>query len=712
MRGVSMGCYKYHKVTVILFAGAALTVIPHAGNTIALADTGPKHMTLEEIVVTDSVTSESTSVVGTKTIEKGKNTTIPDAIRDEPDITMSRRAVVGDTKDTISIRGLSANRIELDINGRPVNAAGVVGGYYIDWGTIPLDNIEKIEIIRGGSSALYGNNNLGGVINVITKKPTETPTLTLYGNVSTADGLNLAQNYRFSHSYKIGAFGYSLGGSYQNADAFLWNNDFEGKNFNINTEIDMPLDGLMSFGMQYSENNRGFIVNNRRSNDPDNPGFYQKINADYPLSFGENLAPPFGRAYFSAPGAISDKTKYYLDFGYEQPVGDGVIDFKVYKNIEDRDEKNYSMVGLVPGYQAGTLVLDQSVESDRSYGSSIKTTVQLGAHELVGGIQYKVLSYCDITINYIDSVYNGRPNTSSKPSQETKMVGYFVQDTWDITDSFILTAGLRYDTYDLEPLNGADLEELSDETFAPKLTGTYAFTDADTLTASIYQSNRTPGLPEMYWWANGRTQGDPSLEPEKNNAAELIYQHQFSPATRTRLSSYYYDIDDYIMFRFDPDWRGVYNVDQVQIYGASIEQELGLTSWLSAKASLTYQESEKEGDTFDTARLTDELDFFPQWKASLGLEFKLPYQAVLTTDFHYSSDRTGIYAYTSSLGNTEKKLVTVDSSLICDVNLKVPVFERGELSLFVQNLFDTDYEETYGYPLPGILAGTSFKWTF
>lgn len=49
----------------------------------------------------------------------------------------------------------------------------------IDWSTIPLDNIEKVEVIRGGSVARYGNNALGGVINVITKKPTETPTATL-----------------------------------------------------------------------------------------------------------------------------------------------------------------------------------------------------------------------------------------------------------------------------------------------------------------------------------------------------------------------------------------------------------------------------------------------------------------------------------------------------------------------------------------------------
>ena len=703
---------KNSRAWLIAFSMATLSVsspLPFAGN--AQGETALTHMTLEEINITDSAIPDTTSVVDTNAIEKGNNTTIPDAIKDEPDITISQRASIGDTKDIIAIRGLSTNRIELDINGRSVNAAGVVGGYYIDWGTIPLDNIEKIEIIRGGSSALYGNNNLGGVINVITKAPTEKPETSISGNLASGSGLDLAQDYRITHSYKIGAVGYSLGASYQKADAFLWNNDFEGKNFNIATTIDMPLKGSLSLGMQYAESIRGYIVNNRKSTDPDNPGFYQKINSAYPLSFGENLAPPFGRAFTSGVDSNSDKTKYYLDLGYKQPIGIAMAEFKIYKNIEDREEKNYSVAGLVSGYGSGTLVLDQSVASDRSYGSSLQVTVPLDKHEIIGGIQYKNLSYGDITVNYIDPIYNGRPDPSSKPSQEANMIGYFIQDTWEISDKFVLTPGLRYDTYDLQPLNGATIKELTNESLTPKLTGTYSITKGDKVTASLYQAVRTPGLPEMYWWANGATLGNPTLEPEKNSAADLIYQHNFSPNALMRISTYYYDIKDFIIFRNDPNWRGVYNIDNVKLYGASIEQRMVLSSWMSARASLTYQMSKKDGDTFDTAHLTDQLDFLPQWKASVGTEFKLPYRSTLLADFHFSGDRTGIYAYTNSAG-VNKKLVTVDSSLTCDLDLKIPVTEHGQVDIFVKNLFNVTYEEVYGYPLPGIMIGTGFKWTF
>lgn len=100
-----------------------------------------KHLTMEEIIVTDEVLTEpAETVFDVKSIEKGKNITIPDVLKNEPDIDIKRRASVGDTGDILAIRGLSANRIMLNINGRPVNAAGVAGGHYIDWGTIPLDN--------------------------------------------------------------------------------------------------------------------------------------------------------------------------------------------------------------------------------------------------------------------------------------------------------------------------------------------------------------------------------------------------------------------------------------------------------------------------------------------------------------------------------------------------------------------------------------------
>lgn len=676
---------------------------------------GTKHLTLDEIIVTGDTTDEPmVDQVGVKKIEKGKNINIPDVLEGEPDIDIKRRALIGDTTDSVGIRGFSSNRIMLNINGRPVNACGVVGGYYIDWSTLPLDNIEKIEIIKGGSSVQYGNNALGGVVNLITKKPTKKPTLTFFGTYGGGD-IDSIQNYRLTHTYKVGPLGYSLAGSYQKADPYLWNNDFEGKNFASSLYLDMPFNGQLTFGLQYTNSKRGFIRANRISSDPTSPSFYRKINSDFPLAFGETFSPYSGSAFTPGPGANWDKTKLYLDLGYSQPFGDALLEVKFYQNHEDREEKNYSSSAVNSSYSDGKLVLDRDVGSDRSYGGSAQLRKPFGDHEVLMGVEHKVLAYGDTTVNYVDMVYNNaawvsRDDLSFKPSSEGICWGYYLQDTWRISPRFMLTGGVRYDNYKNKPINGSTLPSLDDDALTPKLTATYRVTTKDAITASLYQALRTPGLPESYWWAEGATKGEPTLKPEKNNAAELIYQHNLGKKDFVRLSTYYYSVDDYIIFRFDPSWRGVYNIDKATLYGASLDGRTTLTSWLALNLALTWQHSKKEGDPYDTSGLSDEIDYLPDWKASAGLEFKLPHKSVLNLTLRYVGERQTIYAYKSGWPAQDHfKLVDLDSFVTLGFNFKIPVGKHVELSCYGENLLGEDYQEQYGYPMPGMIIGASLK---
>jgi outer membrane receptor protein involved in Fe transport len=702
----------YAVVVALLLSGSTLSF----GDDADKDNEGQKHLTLEEIVIIVTAVPDPTAIeVGARKIEQGKNVTIPDVIKAEPDIDLKRRALIGDTTDNMSIRGFSGNRIMLNIDGRPVNAAGVVGGYYIDWGTIPLDNIERIELIRGGSSVRYGNNALGGVINVVTKRPTGSPTLSLWGNYGGGDGLNPIQNYRAAHTYKIGPFGYSVAGSYQKADDFLWNNDFEGKNLAASLFLDMPLRGLATFGFQYANSKRGFIRENRLSDNPDDPAFHKKINPDYPLSFGEEINPYSGSAFMPGPGANWNKTKYYFDFGYSQPIHDALLDFRFYKNFEDRREKNYSSSDVNYFYPDGELVLDRDVASDRSYGASLELHKPLRNHELLTGLEYKVLAYGDTDTNRVDLTYNNAPwvtpgSLSYKASSEGIAWGYYVQDTWRISDRWLLTGGFRYDHYTNKSINGSTLPELKDDALTPKFAATYKIADSDTITASLYQAVRTPGLPETYWWAEGATHGEQVLKPEKNSAAELLYRHDFSKAKFLRMSAYYYNVDDYIMFRFDPNWRGAYNIDNAKIYGLSVDGRTNFADWISGNAAMTWQRSKKGEDIYDTARLSDEIDYLPEWKVGGGLEFILPHRSLLNVAVRWVGERRTIYAYSAGWPAQQYfRLVKLDPYVTADINLKIPLGEYFEFNGYVENLFNRKYEEQFGYPMPGIIAGGALK---
>lgn len=702
------GSHMYTRIAIIALI-LLLPVFCYAETTM--------NLTLDEIlVISDSITDPGATTISFKTIEQGKNITLPDVLKDEPDIDIKHRAGVGDTADTLAIRGFSGNRIMLNINDRPVNAAGVIGGYYIDWGTIPLDNIEKIELIRGGSSVRYGNNALGGVINVITKKPSDKPTFTFFANYGTGDGIDSITNERVTHTYKIEALGYSLTGSFQNSDPYLWNNDFEGKNLASTFYLEMPNKGELTVGIQYSNAERGFIRKNRLSDNPDDPAFYLKANNDYPLAFGETFSPYSGNAFLPGPGATWDKTKYYLDLGYTQPIDNGLLEFRIYKNHEDRKEKNYSSSSINYMYADGVLVLDRKVESDRSYGGNIQITMPFDSHEILAGADYKVLAYGDTTLNYLDETYNSwwAPVTGYAASQKGICWGYFAQDTWTATEQLILTAGLRYDKYHNKSINGSTVPELEDSALTPKVTLTYKLTGDDTVTASLYQSMRTPGLPETYWWAEGATWGNPVLKPEKNNAVEITYQRGSGKADYIRLSGYYYNVKDYIMFRFDPNWKGVYNIDRVIQSGISIDGQKSFSAGISGKASITWQKNKKEGDIYDAQGLSDKLDYTPEWKASARLEFRLPYESVLNITGRYVGERQTVYSY-SSYGwpsVTGFKLIKLDPYFTSDIDLKIPFMKHYELSFYAENIFVKEYEEQFGYPMTGRIIGSSIKISF
>jgi outer membrane receptor protein involved in Fe transport len=703
-------------VFTLLTGMAILNPVSSIADQTGMNGTAQKHLTLEEIIVTgDAITNPMGTKVDIKKIEKGKNINIPDVLKFEPDIDLKRRTLIGDTTDSLAIRGFTSNRVILTINGRPVNASGVVGGYYIDWSTIPLDNIEKIELIRGGSSVRYGNNALGGVVNVITKRPTEKPTLTFFGTYGGGNDIDFIHNYRLTHTFRIGPLGYSLAGSFQKADPFLWNNDFEGKNMAASINLDMPLHGQLTFGFQYADSERGFIRENRFSPDPGDPGFYEKKDNDYPLAFGETFSPYSGSAFLSGPGANWNKTKYYLDLGYSQPIRDALLELKVYKNYEDREEENYSSGDINRAYTDGQLVLDRDVESDRSYGGGLELTKPYGDHELLIGVEHKTLAYGNTTTNYVDLIYNNAPwvsigDLTFEPSSEGICWGYYIRDTWMISDRLMLTGGLRFDEYRNKSINGSTSPELEDHALIPKLTGTYRITREDTVTASAYQALRTPGLPETYWWAEGATGGKPILKPEKNNAFELLYQHELNGSGFIRLSAYYYNVDDYIIFRFNPSWRGVYNMDEARIYGASLDSRATLTDWLSGSASLTFQQSKKEGDIYDTAGLSNEIDYLPDWKASGRLKLTLPYRSVLDITLRYVGEREAIYAYSSGWPAQQYfRRVELDPYITTDINLKVQVGKHAEFSCYMENLFDEEYEEQFGYPMPGLIIGAAFK---
>ena len=139
----------------------------------------PKTTTLETIVVTTAGGYEQNiadaaatiSVITAEELEKKSYSDITDALKNVPGVFVQG----GGTNQTISIRGMGSSYTLFLIDGKPMNDGsllttnGGVQGASVNF-LPPIEAIERIEVIRGPSSSLYGSDAMGGVINIITKK--------------------------------------------------------------------------------------------------------------------------------------------------------------------------------------------------------------------------------------------------------------------------------------------------------------------------------------------------------------------------------------------------------------------------------------------------------------------------------------------------------------------------------------------------------------
>jgi len=212
-----------------------------------------------EVVVTASRYKETlssvpayTDVITEDTINNSTASNIPDLLRSSAGLHVND--VAGNKRNmTVDIRGFGEtagmNTLVL-VDGRPVNQADLSG---TDWSQIPLDRVNKIEIIRGGQgSILYGDNATGGVINIITK---EGDTLQYGAGVTAGSYTSFKENVYISNS--TDKLSYSLTGSQFFSDGYRDNSETEAKDLGMNLNF-YPTDFVkLNFSAGYHKDETG-----------------------------------------------------------------------------------------------------------------------------------------------------------------------------------------------------------------------------------------------------------------------------------------------------------------------------------------------------------------------------------------------------------------------------------------------------------------------
>jgi outer membrane receptor protein involved in Fe transport len=152
--------------------------------------------------------------------------------------------------ETARIRGATSNQTLLLIDGRPVGGAAIGTQ---DLSEIPTEQIDHVEIVRGGVSALYGPNAMGGVINVITKRALTQPT----GEAGFEVGSYGREAYRANFGSRVGPLDYFIFGDQQYESGFRDNSDARDHNVGGNAGLSMGAGGKLLFDVSSYHSNAG-----------------------------------------------------------------------------------------------------------------------------------------------------------------------------------------------------------------------------------------------------------------------------------------------------------------------------------------------------------------------------------------------------------------------------------------------------------------------
>ncbi|ORT99317.1 TonB-dependent receptor [Anaerovibrio sp. JC8] len=625
---------------------------------------------------------------------KGEVKSVPELLRGTAGIQIQEKPVSGAEDQSVKLRGHDSRRFIVLVDGVPQKNSGVMGGSYFTWDAMPMDIIEKIEIIKGAKSFKYGQTD-GGVINIITKR-------TNGGSLKVAVGSTKLRQTAFNYRGSADKLDFGINYLYESQDAYLRNADYGNKLFGLNLAYHFSKTDSIRVNYQHNRTHVGRVVKNEPGEAGYNPYYPTTLFGD---AFG-NDTQGMPNPIMPGDGSHAIATGNRFDITYESKRDNGSDLLTYWKNNEDLHE-----VKVVNG----ATVYDRHNSSDKSSGYIYRGTQVLDdKHELAFGGEYTRFRY-----GY--GWYNGvQPGFAQNlyPSQKADVWGLYVGDTWTMDKRWTLEYGLRYDTMhaDRDDARGARMKPYSDSGFSPKLTATVKNDDKTTTSFSINRIWRSPSMAEFYWYYQGPAMGamnhnaEAELKPEKGWGYDLSVAHSFSDKYDTKVSLYYQNFSSFIQFLHTRPFN-VYMLSGVKIWGFEWENSYKFDDYSSVYLNYTNQHTSKDGTkNYDKVALSDELDYRPRHMLSLGYQFKRDSWTV-RYDMNYVGSQKAMYGYPSA-APMETKIVELGGYAVHNISLTKEFDKQTSANLSVYNLFDKDYCEIYGYPMQGRTYALSCTYNF
>ena len=633
----------------------------------------PEALLMGEVVVTAAGRSQavklapaSIGVITEEQLRARHLVTFDQAFDEMPGVVVTRSS--GANVQAFSIRGASevagggiGNRVLLLIDGRPALSPESGGAL---WNLVPLSSIERIEVVRGAYSSLYGSSAMGGVVNVITRKPGNEPETRLRLNYGAYDRAPRSTEYsRYNDFYSIDLsrsrsfkkWSYLVDGSWKSDDGHREKTGFDLYNLYTKT----TWNPAPNHSLQWSAN-----VNRMISDAP--ATWFSRRQAYSVAEFKKD--------------DFQDRREFNTDLWYQTSIGKSLrLSSRLYFY------SNYSLFTFDsdPGNDStnvniGKQIVQQYSVRTRRLGNVSQAEWQLGGHNLIAGV--------DVKRDYV----LGLPDIYLYGEHHINSFGVYAQDELSIGDKITATIGARYDDYHI-------LNEVRESNFSPKLALLYRMKPRWSWRMLLAQAFRDPPVAERFvkFEQGGGLafRPNPDLRPERLVlSAELGTRIDMDKAGAFDVALFYNRYKNLISFQqvsqpLEPLTYQVINLKESLMQGI----ELSWRRQWSELLSLSFSYTLLDARDISPERFNDVLAY--KVRHTLGASATLCHKGwMLHLDGRYRSRVEEVFIYPGS---------EPAAALIGNARLSRQIKDRHCMYFAVNNFSNTQYEELERYRMPG-----------
>lgn len=509
-------------------------------------------VTANRVPTTLAKAAANVTVVTREQLENNNYTGLGDALRDVNGVIVSVAGGFPGAPEVVRLNG--DERVTVMIDGRKIGRPEGLGSgrASIDLNSIiSMDNIERIEIVKGGASALYGSDAVGGVINIITRKGTEAKTT-----------LDMAAGSWGERNYSL-----STQGS-ENGLSWYFTADRKTQDYAKYNVLNPSLTPGSSKGDSYKWPNSKFEG--------------QGVTLRLDKTIDENRSVTFNFEHFDDDGGRPNQVQ-----GWDNSTASHISNnWALAYNFNQQKEAT----GFIRVYENYSGQNFKGSYKSRTQGFQYQTGWQIDTkNKLITGIDWEKDAVLE---NLYNDWNSGLPTTNYRNKSITNTAVY-LQDIYNMTDKWTLTPGVRYDHH--SKFGGQ---------ITPKINANYNVDDSTDLYITYNKVFNAPNLDDLYYNQPGMY-GDPNLNPEKGHVISAGINKKLNDKTSFGANYFVSKITDAIQWYSVPnsyDWK-VQNVAKQKKRGF----ELDIHNKLSDKyyADLGYSYVHVENNEADKGYVVD-----------------------------------------------------------------------------------------------------------